>query len=122
VGELPHMNIGTNDGESCDRKFANIIASVCEASDFSWALNQRFKGGWITRRHGRPEIGVHAIQMELACRSYLDEPIPAVSEANWPPPYDAVYAAKMRKTLRTILKSCLSLAARGQAVGEIGAD
>lgn len=121
-GELPHMNIGTNDGQACDRKFAHVVAGICDASGFTWALNQRFKGGWITRRHGRPGVGIHAIQMELACRSYLPEPIPDVAQANWPPPYDALHAAKMRRTLRTVLKACLSFAKRGKVVGQIGID
>ena len=76
-GELPHMNIGTNSGAACDSTFAHVIQAVCDASEFTWTSNARFKGGWITRSHGRPALGVHAIQMELACRSYLDEPIPA---------------------------------------------
>lgn len=111
-GELPHMNIGTNSGQSCDSGFAHVIQAICDASGFSWVSNGRFKGGWITRCHGRPALGVHAIQMELACRSYLDEPIPAVSEANWPPPYDEAKAAAMRSTLRAIFTACLSFCRR----------
>ena len=37
-------------------------------------VDGRFKGGWITRHFGRPESGVHAVQMELACRGYMIEP------------------------------------------------
>ena len=36
-------------------------------------MNGRFKGGWITRTYGRPEDGVHAVQMELALRGYLPD-------------------------------------------------
>lgn len=111
-GELPHMNIGTNGGASCDLGFAHVVQAVCDASGFSWVTNGRFKGGWITRCHGRPALGVHAIQIELACRSYLDEPITAVDEKNWPPPYDQARAEKMRATLRTLYKTCLSFARR----------
>jgi N-formylglutamate deformylase len=51
----------------------------------SLVVNGRFRGGYTTRHHGRPETGVHAIQMELACRGYIDEPdVP--DEANWPTP------------------------------------
>ncbi len=111
-GELPIMNIGTNSGASCDSSFAHVIQAVCDASDFSWVVNQRFKGGWITRHYGQPALGVHAIQMELACRGYLVEPLAKPSEANWPPAYDEAYAAKMRHTLETALKACLSFARR----------
>jgi formiminoglutamase len=111
-GELPHMNIGTNAGASCDSGFAHAVQAVCDASGFSWVSNGRFKGGWITRCHGRPALGVHAIQMELACRSYLDEPFPVVDQQNWPPPYDEARAERMRATLRTLFKTCHSFARR----------
>jgi formiminoglutamase len=111
-GELPHMNIGTNSGAACDPAFCHVVQAVCDASGFSWSSNARFKGGWITRSQGRPALGVHAIQMELACRSYLDEPVPTVDESNWPPAYDEARAAEMRTVLRAIFKACLSFARR----------
>jgi formiminoglutamase len=106
-GELPHMNIGTNSGASCDPRLQSRIEDICEASEFSWVANGRFKGGWITRRYGRPAAGVHAVQMELACRAYMDEPAKA-GEANWPAAYDVNRAAPMRKVLRKILETCLA--------------
>ena len=106
------MNIGTNSGASCDSTFAHVIQAVCDASGFSWVMNGRFKGGWITRHYGQPELGVHAIQMELACRSYLVEPLAKPNEKNWPPAYDEAYAERMRRTLEAALKACLSFARR----------
>ena len=111
-GELPVMNIGTNSGASCDSAFAHVIQAVCDASEFSWVVNQRFKGGWITRHYGQPALGVHAIQMELACRSYLVEPLARPNEKNWPPKYDEAHAAEMQKVLKSVLKACLSFARR----------
>jgi N-formylglutamate deformylase len=73
-------------------------------------VNGRFKGGFITRNYGKPQEGVHAVQMELACRSYMREPAGAVSENNWPAPYDANAAEHMRGTLRKILNSCIHFA------------
>ena len=51
-------------------------------------VDGRFKGGWITRALRQSAAGVHAMQMELACRGYLREPIGPVDETNWPTPYD----------------------------------
>ena len=48
--------------------------------------------------------------MELACRTYLPEPIPDVSEAAWPPAYDPDHAAPMRAVLTQILNACLDFA------------
>lgn len=109
-GELPVFNIGTNSGASCDPELATTIEQVCAASPFSHVVNGRFKGGWITRRYGRPQDGVHAVQMELSCRAYMREPSGPVAEGQWPTPFDAVYAAPVRTTLATILDACLQFA------------
>ncbi len=39
-------------------------------------LNGRFKGGYITRHYGRPAERIHAIQLELSQRTYMNEPLP----------------------------------------------
>ena len=87
-GILPHFNIGTNGGASCAPELTTAVEAACDATSFSRVTNGRFRGGFITRHHGKPQAGVHAIQMELACRSYLPEPIGRVDETNWPPPFD----------------------------------
>ena len=53
---------------------------------------------------------MHAVQMELACRGYLDEPAGPVGENSWPAPYDAERAAPMRSTLRNVLEACIGFA------------
>jgi formiminoglutamase len=108
-GELPNFNIGTNDGATCDIRLQNAVEDICDASRFSHVVNGRFKGGWTTRHYGHPELGVHAIQLELACRGYMDEPA-KVLPANWPPAYDAVRAAAMREVLKHILDACIQFA------------
>ena len=109
-GTLPHFNIGTNSGLACAEALTKSVEAHCVASGLEVVVNGRFKGGSITRLNGKPEAGVHAIQMELACRAYLDEPLGPVSEQNWPTPYDPAYAAPVRATLRAILDSCLDFA------------
>lgn len=109
-GELPVMNIGTNSGAACAPELQDAIGRIAEASDFTSVVNGRFKGGFITRHHGRPTDGVHAVQMELACRGYMHETLGPVREGDWPTPFDADYAAPIRATLRSILESCLRFA------------
>jgi N-formylglutamate deformylase len=106
-GQLPNFNIGTNDGASCERALAEAVEAICDRSPFTCVTNGRFKGGYITRHYGRPDQSVHAIQMELACRGYMNEPIGPVSESNWPVPYDPDRAATMRAVLVEVLKACL---------------
>jgi N-formylglutamate deformylase len=100
-GELPIFNLGTNAGVSCDPALRARVAEALASGGDSFVVDGRFKGGWITRSHGRPADGLHALQMELACRAYLvepDEPNPT----NWPAPLDAVRAERARAALRGV--------------------
>ena len=76
-GRLTDLNFGTADGSSCAPELAEaILAPVREQQDYSWVLNGRFKGGYITRRYGRPERGLHAVQLEMTQIIYMDESPP----------------------------------------------
>lgn len=108
-GELPVFNIGTDSGRSCDQALSAAVQAVCAASGLPTVANGRFKGGYITRSSGKPESGVHAIQMELAMRAYLNEP-ERPAEDTWPPPFDLDVAAAARATLRKVLNACLDFA------------
>ena len=73
-GQLPDFNLGTAAGESCGRPLqAGLEACLQSQSRFSFAVNGRFKGGYITRQYGKPASGVQAVQLELAQVNYMDE-------------------------------------------------
>lgn len=98
-GTLPDFNIGTNGGVTCSPEIERCVADICaNASGFTSVVNGRFKGGWTTRHYGRPEAGVHAIQMELAQSAYLTEEAP-------PWTYDDAKAERLRAVLRDILSA-----------------
>ncbi len=101
-GTLPDLNIGTDGGRTCDPRVEAAMVEACAASDYSHVLNGRFRGGWTTRYYGRPEDGVHAIQMEIAQSAYMDETPP------WEWRDDR--AERLRGTLRTILDRLADLA------------
>jgi N-formylglutamate deformylase len=107
-GELPELNVGTNHDRSCDRALSRAVLAECEGR--SHTLNGRFRGGWTTRHYGRPGEGVHAIQMEIAMRAYLDEPTSTLDAENWPPGYDAERAAPLRAQLGRILAAAIGFA------------
>lgn len=100
-GELPELNIGTNDGKSCAASIEAAVVGVASASPYSAVLNDRFKGGYITRHYGGPENRVHAIQLEVAQRAYMDETTTV---------FDAEKAGRLRATLRQLLEAFLSAA------------
>ena len=102
-GVLSDLNIGTNDGLTCDAAVEAAVVAAARASGFTYVVNGRFKGGWTTRHYGRPADGVHAIQMELAQSLYLASQTP-------PFDYDAARAEKLRGVLRGILADLAALA------------
>ncbi len=101
-GKLPDINIGTDLGATCARSIETTAAGICAGADgFGSILNGRFKGGWTTRHYGRPGDGYHAIQMELAQSTYLED-----EHAPWT--YSPQKAAAIRGHLRTILMALLN--------------
>ena len=109
-GELPQFNIGSNNDASCDNALTDAVEAVCAGSGYSHVRNGRFRGGWITRHHSDIGGGVHSLQMELACRGYMDEPA-AVTPDNWPTPWRDDRAAALPAVLRQVLQACLDFAA-----------
>ncbi|MBT9486253.1 MAG: N-formylglutamate deformylase [Rubrivivax sp.] len=76
-GTLPHMNLGTAHGAACAASLCDQLSAVLAAQErYSHVVNGRFKGGHITRHFGRPSDGVHAVQLEMCWRAYMDE-VPA---------------------------------------------
>jgi len=65
-------------------------------------LNGRFKGGYITRRHGRPADGVHAVQLEMAECIYMQESSPYT--------FSAPRAERVRPILREQLATAMDWA------------
>jgi N-formylglutamate deformylase len=77
-GTLPHMNVGTVQGTSCDASLRERITDLMAGQQaYSHVMDGRFKGGYITRAYGRPADGVHAVQLEMCWRAYMDEDPPA---------------------------------------------
>jgi formiminoglutamase len=96
-GKLPDFNIGTDTGRTCAPAIERAVVEIAaKAESYTHILNGRFKGGWTTRHYGKPDTGVHAIQMELAQSTHL-----ATETA--PFAYDDAKAAELRIHLKDIL-------------------
>ncbi len=95
-GQLPDLNLGTNNGASCSPELSDVLTGICQQkSQFSHVLNGRFKGGYITRAYGQPAADIHAVQLELAQVNYMDET----------PPY--AWSETRAPQLQTLLKQML---------------
>lgn len=110
-GELPQFNIGSNGGATCDPALVAAVAGICAASGHSHVVDGRFRGGWTTRHYGRPQQGVHAIQMELSMRGYMVEP-DAPGPDNWPTPI--AVSPPILPILVQLIQACIAFA-KGKA-------
>jgi N-formylglutamate deformylase len=99
-GTLPHLNLGTASGGSCAASLAGALGAVLGAhSRYDHVIDGRFKGGYITRRYGRPTEQVHAVQLEMCWRCYLDE--------SHPEEWHAERAAEATPVLRALVQAMI---------------
>jgi formiminoglutamase len=96
-GKLPMLNLGTNSGASCAPSLQAAAERAMAASGLTHVSNGRFKGGWITRGYGQPDVGVHALQMELALDGYL-----AAETTPW------TFAPDIARPLQTSLEAIIA--------------
>ena len=100
-GRLPDLNLGTAEGASCSPLLAKELLTIGQkASGYTAVLNGRFKGGHITRQHGNPAQGVHAVQLEMTQCSYMQE--------SWPFEYLPDVAAGVQPHVRRMLEAVLA--------------
>ncbi len=104
-GTLPDLNLGTAEGSACASTLRDALAALLHAQPmfeqpkYSLAVDGRFKGGHITRHYGRPQHGVHAVQLEKCWSTYMREL----------PPLDwhAARAEQLHKLLRPMLQTMI---------------
>jgi len=99
-GTLPDLNLGTVGGQSCAAGLRDALAAVlASATRYTSVIDGRFRGGYITRAYGRPQAGIHAVQLEMCWSCYMREQAPwAVDECR------AIY---LRPVLRELAATML---------------
>ncbi len=103
-GRLPDLNVGTAGGRTCSAALLErIVAALSAGKQFSFVVDGRFKGGYITRHYGNPAARIDAVQLEIAQCAYLNE--------TRTPAFDAALAAPLKSLLRDLL---------GRVAGRIG--
>lgn len=99
-GKLPDLNIGTASGASAATAVSDAAASA--ADGFTHVVNDRFKGGYITRQYGQPANQVHVVQLEKCQSLYMQETPPYA--------YDEALALKLQPSLRRMVQASLAAA------------
>jgi len=65
--------LGDAHGRSCARTLTLLVEDTLRGMGYSVVRNTPYSGGFITRNYGRPERGVHALQIEINRALYMDE-------------------------------------------------
>lgn len=91
--KFPDLILGDVDGTSASPGLIETTLSVLDHSGYITSHNHPFKGGYITRRYGKPMRDRHALQLEMTKINYLDD-----TEKK----YDKARADKMRDVLKRV--------------------
>ena len=100
-GKLWDLNLGTANGQSCAPALRDALSQVLAAQQrYTHITDGRFKGGHITRHYGRPEQGIHAVQLEMCWCTYMHEAPPFA--------WDDERAAQVQPLLRLLVQAMLA--------------
>ncbi|MEP3246478.1 MAG: N-formylglutamate deformylase [Sneathiella sp.] len=98
-GTLPDLNLGTADHTSADPSLVQRLDTDLQGGRYSYIINGRFKGGYITRQYGDPARNIHAVQMEIAQSAYMEESHPFA--------YDDAKATSLTPILQQLLTTMI---------------
>lgn len=70
---VPPIVFGDCRGRTAQDWVTTQAMEICRRSGFRAGLNDPFAGGHVIDHHARPASGVHAIQIEIDRRHYLDD-------------------------------------------------
>jgi N-formylglutamate amidohydrolase len=72
-GGRPDFVLGDRYGTSCSGELTRVAAEQLKALGYVVELNKPYAGGYITEHYGRPQAGLHALQVEINRALYMDE-------------------------------------------------
>ncbi|WP_373488108.1 N-formylglutamate amidohydrolase [Blastomonas sp.] len=70
---IPRLVVGDRYGRAAAARICDLAVRTLALEGQQVALNHPYAGGYILDRHGRPEHGIHALQIEIDRSLYLDE-------------------------------------------------
>jgi N-formylglutamate deformylase len=97
TGKLPDLMLGDVEGVSAAPPCSESVFKALGSSTFEAVRNQPFKGGYITRKFGKPEHGIHALQLEMCQHLYMEEAHPF--------PFEEEKAQRVAITIRRALEA-----------------
>jgi N-formylglutamate deformylase len=107
---FPDLILGDQKGRTAGPALTRIaLETLGEGGQYQIGHNDPFQGGYITRHYGRPEEGVHALQLEMSQDVYLDE------EGMLDPKKTEPLRRRLRKTLEGLADEVRKLRGVGSA-------
>lgn len=69
----PDIVLGDRYGTTCAPALVDLVETIFTAAGLRVARNRPYAGGFATRTYGRPQHGVHALQIEISRHLYMNE-------------------------------------------------
>lgn len=96
--KFPDLILGDADGASASSELIATAIDSLQNSGYSFSHNHPFKGGYITRHYGKPEVNRHALQLEMSKINYMDD-----HEIN----FNLAKAKEMQSTLKRVFRNLI---------------
>lgn len=69
----PDIVLGDRYGTTCGNALIDLADTIFTSAGLRVARNRPYAGGFATRTYGRPQYGVHALQIEISRHLYMNE-------------------------------------------------
>jgi N-formylglutamate amidohydrolase len=69
----PDVVLGDRYGTTCSGALVDLVEMVFAGAGLRVARNRPYAGGFIARTYGRPQHGIHALQIEISRHLYMNE-------------------------------------------------
>jgi N-formylglutamate amidohydrolase len=69
----PDIVLGDRYGTTCSPAIVDLVETVFAGAGLRVARNRPYAGGFATRAYGRPQHGIHALQIEISRHLYMNE-------------------------------------------------
>jgi N-formylglutamate amidohydrolase len=73
VDDLADLVPGTRGRTTADARFIDVVDAAASARAWRVQHDMPYRGGYSTGHYGRPTEGLHAVQIEIARRLYMDD-------------------------------------------------
>ncbi len=108
----PDIVLGDRYGTTCASALIDLVETTFIAAGLKVARNRPYAGGFCTRSYGRPQHGVHALQIEISRHLYMNETTLEMHSGFEP----------MRLIIENVIQTLIGLDLMGLAAAPLGGE